>query len=172
MDTTGDVSAQLVAELAEKVTEPLGGLLGGGEAPRLRKRLEGAQRRIVRLLEAGGDDARLAAARIVGLLWGRAEPTPAWWSTPLGRLTGPLLEDAPVTEEFAAAILGVKRGTVAVLLRRGTLARFPEARPEGGPGRPTTKRQVSRAAVLERLARLQPPDATAVEGSADREIEG
>jgi hypothetical protein len=98
------------------------------------------------------DNDRLAAQTVIDLmvlLWphcapencGRAE----WWLTPLGQMCGRSLardDAASLTQETAARMLGVARGTIATLLHRGTLARHPD----GG---------VSRAAVLDRLVRLQ-----------------
>jgi len=148
-----EAGAQLVEELAG-VTERLGWLLGAGEALRLRESLEAAQGRIVGLLEAGGDEGRVVAGRVLGLRWAAAEPEAGWWSTPLGRLVGPLAADAAITQAQAAAILGVRRETVGTLLGRGSLARSAEPRPRGEPGRGDAKPKVSRASVLARLARL------------------
>lgn len=81
------------------------------------------------------------------VLWPNAWPEECgqagWWTSPLGRLcAGPLagVTDGVVTHATAAAMLGVARGTVAVMSHRGTLERHPD----GG---------VLRSSVLERLGR-------------------
>jgi hypothetical protein len=80
----------------------------------------------------------------MGLLWAQAQPEACgradWWTTPLGRLCARWAGDeTAVTQETAAQMLGVTRGTVAQLVARGTLGRH-------GGG-------VSRVSVLQRLAR-------------------
>jgi hypothetical protein len=96
------------------------------------------------------NDDRLAAQTVIDVmhaLWPNAAPEDCgqanWWLTPLGQVCGRSLsrnDVDSVTQERAAAMLGITRSTVATLVRRGTLARHAD----GG---------VSRAAVLERLAR-------------------
>lgn len=95
---------------------------------------------------AGADDRRVCTD-VMSLLWPDAAPEDcghsAWWATPLGRWCARTLDapDRPVTYATAAGMLGVARGTVSVMVSRGTLGRHPA----GG---------VSRASVLHRLARL------------------
>jgi hypothetical protein len=142
---------QFAAELRKAVTGPLEALTGQEAGVDL----DEAQKAVTGLLAGSGgpEEARRAAMAVVALLF-RGGPVPAeWWRTPLGLLVGPLLPDAPLTQDEAAAILGVTRGTVAVALspRRGTLARFDGPVPRGR-GKPTSGR-VSRSAVLARLAR-------------------
>jgi len=94
---------------------------------------------------AAGDSA--AASAVMAALWPHAAPEDVgradWWQTPLGRVCARSLgrDDAEsVTQEVAAAMLGLARTTVATMLARGTLDRHPD----GG---------VLRASVLQRLAR-------------------
>lgn len=94
-------------------------------------------------------DDRLAGQTCIDLmctLWPHGAPEDVgradWWQTPLGRACARSLgrDDAEaVTQEVAAAMLGLARTTVATMLVRGNLDRHPD----GG---------VLRASVLQRLA--------------------
>ncbi len=107
--------------------------------------------------ELSSEDGAAAAEAVLGALWGRGEPTAEWWRSPLGVVVGLALDrDIPVTQQMAADILQVQRGTVGVLVRRGGdsgLAQVATSR-KRGPGRPTEVNQVSLRSVLERLQRL------------------
>lgn len=93
----------------------------------------------------GSIGSRDGVAMIGLALFGGDLPRPTWWSTPLGLLCARSVPDGwqllGVSQSEAAEILGVHKGTVATLVKRGTLAKAPE----GG---------VSLAAVLDRLVRL------------------
>lgn len=147
---------QLVDEL-QRAVEPLGVLVGELVQHEVAQAL---QSRCEDVLEAlRGEGGKATAVAIMAVVWGSGEPPALWWRTPLGRLIGPLLPDAPITHQVAADILGVKRGTVGELVKRTALATVDAPRPSG-PGRPTTTRQVSRSSVLERLDRLCTPPHT------------
>lgn len=86
------------------------------------------------------------AIALATLLWGNGEPPADWWRTPLGLVMAQAVQyddTTDLTQQHAADILGVARGSVAQMLARGTLARSPR----GG---------VARASVLHRLCRLRP----------------
>lgn len=100
------------------------------------------------------EQSRSVAEAVMAVLWGSADPPSLWWRSPLGRALGAALPDAPITHQTAADILGVKRGTVSVLVRRGDLGVVVQPR-RHGPGRPTQMHQVSRQAVLERVAQRE-----------------
>lgn len=67
-------------------------------------------------------------AQVCSLLIRKGEEEPSWWRTPLGNYAAQNLpiEDRTISKAEAAKILGVKSGTVATLVSRGTL------RSEGG----------------------------------------
>ncbi len=133
---------QLADALDVALAAPVASLLGLDVATTLRHRI--AER--APLLAAQLRDAALADATAVDVLtamWGHADPNPAWWRTPVGRLCAAALvgsDTEEVTHAVAAAMLGVTRGTIAQLVSRGTLDRHPD----GG---------VLRASVLQRLSR-------------------
>lgn len=103
-----------------------------------------------------GEEGSRAAESVLGALWGRGEPTAEWWRSPLGRAVGlALVDDVPVTQQMAADILGVQRGTVGVLVKRGALDQVAKPRAEVGPGRPAGVNQVSLRGVISRLIRLE-----------------
>jgi hypothetical protein len=97
------------------------------------------------------DDDRLLAQTVIDVmcaLWGRCDPPPEWWRTPVGRRCAHSFghDDTAesVTHSVAAAMLGVTRGTVARLVDRGTLERAPDG---GG---------VMVASVYQRIGRPPP----------------
>lgn len=142
---------QLHDEL-QHALEPLGVLMGDQVQQQLSTALQGRSEAVLEAL--AGDAGESVAVAVLAVVWGSGEPPATWWRSPLGRLVGPRLPDAPVTHQVAADILGVKRGTVSQLASRPNgLATVDAPRPSG-PGRPTTSRQVSRRSVLERLDRL------------------
>ena len=61
----------------------------------------------------------------------KGKDDPAWWRTPLGNYTARNLpyEDRPISKAEAAKILGVSSGTVATLVRRGTLRSDDSGKP-------------------------------------------
>ena len=65
------------------------------------------------------------------LLESKGKDDPAWWRTPLGNYTARNLpyEDRPISKAEAAKILGVSSGTVATLVRRGTLRSDDSGKP-------------------------------------------
>lgn len=109
-----------------------------------------AQAQVLAAQLAQDDDDRLSAQTCIDLmvaLWPHGAPEdvgqPEWWRTALGRLCARSLgrSDAEaVTYAVAAAMLGIARGTVGVMVTRGTLDKHPD----GG---------VLRASVLQRLGR-------------------
>jgi hypothetical protein len=144
---------QLAEELQEAVVAPLGELLGSGAGFELEDCLRGAQSSLGAAMARGDTRGQLVASLVVDLLW-RGHVPPEWWSTSLGLLVGGLLEDVPITQFEAAAILGVQQGTISKLLARGFLARSDRPRPADWMG-PKAALPVSRASVLSRLARLK-----------------
>ena len=107
-------------------------------------------------LSEGLEGEERVAESVLGALWGRGEPTAEWWRSPLGRAVGlKLVDDVPVTQQMAADILGVQRGTIGVLVKRGALDQVAKPRAEVGPGRPAGVNQVSLKAVISRLIRLE-----------------
>lgn len=150
MNTTS-VQNQLVSEITEAVSEPFRILLGDNTGKTITTRLKTVQGHLEAVLTAGGEDGRECAQAIVALLW-RGHIPPQWWSTPLGLLVGQLLDDAPITQFEAAAILNVQQGTIATLLKRGALTRSDIPRPDEWMG-PKNAQPVSRASVLARLNR-------------------
>ena len=126
---TADIIGQLADDLHTRLALPLAGLCGLDLEPLLRERIENAAARIAAELsdEATGEPV---AADIVTALWGQAEIPASWWRTPLG-LAGALALDGTrgaegITQQRAADMLGVTRGTVAQLVARGTLDRHPD----------------------------------------------
>ena len=100
-------------------------------------------------MQVRSDDERERAeivADLMATLWPRSEPPVEWWSTPLGLCiaasVGWDLDAVSVTQQAAAEMLGVTRGTVAQLVHRGDIERHPY----GG---------LLRSSVLARLARLR-----------------
>lgn len=136
------VAEQLADELGQRLVEPLGALVGPTAIALIEPHMHPAVGRAsARLLdpEQRGD----TATEILYALWGRAAPDPAWWRTALGRLCAGALADrssTALTQQTAAEMLGVTRGTVSQLVHRGTLERHPD----GG---------VLSSAVLHRLSR-------------------
>lgn len=107
--------------------------------------------------ELRSEDGSMAAEAVLAALWGRGEPSAEWWRSPLGVLVGLALKrEVAVTQQMAADILGVKRGTVGVLVRRGGdngLAQVAAPRLRSA-GRPAEVNRVALRSVLERLQRL------------------
>ena len=98
--------------------------------------------------EASSADDRIAAeaARlIVAACHGQADPPIDWWTTPLGRLVAVQFgtDTQRVTQSVAAAMLGVDRGTVAQMMRRGGRHAL-EAHPDGGIVRGSVFREIAR----------------------------
>lgn len=64
-----------------------------------------------------------ARRRACALLVAKGEDDPTWWRTPLGNYVAQnlLYDDHPISKTAAAKILDVSNGTVATLVRRGTL---------------------------------------------------
>jgi hypothetical protein len=142
-DALHDAAAQLQDE-ADTILAALAPLTGRHNGEISLQRCE----HLIRELDSDND--RLAAEAcltVMTLLWPHTAPEDCqradWWRTPLGRLCARSLghetSDA-ITYAAAAAMLGIERGTVSVMVQRGTLTRHPD----GG---------VDRAAVMARLGR-------------------
>lgn len=98
-------------------------------------------------------DSGIADA-VVSVIWGSGRPAPTWWRSPLGRSCGAAVSvDVPLTQQEAAEILGVARGTVSTLLARGGSDLVTIDADHTRPGRPTST-QLSLRSVLRRLERL------------------
>lgn len=145
MGETDPVLAQLVTELDGAIVAPTRDLLGLDLAEEAADRLDARAGLLAAQLRA--DDPRLVGQTVIdvlGCLWPHGVTDLQWWRTPVGRLCARSLagEDVDtITQQEAAWMLGVTRGTVAQMVHRGTLARHP------GGG-------VLRAAVLARLGRV------------------
>lgn len=104
---------------------------------------------VVAILRAEGDDelAGETCLDLMNALWPNVAPEDAgradWWRTPLGQLCARSLGRADaeaVSYSVAAAMLGIAKGSVSVMVQRGNLDRHPD----GG---------VLRASVLQRIGR-------------------
>lgn len=140
------IVAQLENELGQRA-RALSSLVGLDLGDIVVERIEARSLRWADQLN-GADGAVGTAVDIMAVLWPHGSPDeldPGWWRTPLGiavaRCLGPD-SDCSITHSTAAAILGVSRGTIGVLVHRGTLDRHPD----GG---------VDRASVLRRLTRTR-----------------
>ena len=143
MSAVEEVRAQLAEEIGAR-SYALGALLGVDAMQAMSHSVE--QRAPIWAAQlVQDDDDRLAAQTVIdvmAVLW-PTEPPAEWWRTPLGRVCARSIgtDDAEaVTHAVAAAMLGVARGAVGVMVSRGNLDRHPD----GG---------VVRASVLARLAR-------------------
>jgi hypothetical protein len=72
-------------------------------------------------------EAAGVATDLMVALWPDGDPPSSWWTTPLGLIVARASPDglAGVTQQKAADILGVTRGTVAQLVHRGVLRSTP-----------------------------------------------
>lgn len=140
------IVAQLENELGQRA-RALSSLVGLDLGDILVERIEA--RSLMWAAQLAGQDDHLAAETavdIMAVLWPHGSPDdldPGWWRTPLGIAVARSIghhSTGSVTHSVAAAMLGVTRGTVGVLVHRGTLDRHPD----GG---------VDRASVMQRLAR-------------------
>jgi hypothetical protein len=136
-------------EIARQLRDELSGIVApvlGMIDPRLELDVEHRIRSAAPMLAA--QLLRLSAQTCIDVmcaLWPHGAPEQVgradWWQTPLGRACARVLaahDRQLVTHAQAAAMLGVKRGTVGSLVARGRLTRA------GG--------RVARASVLARLA--------------------
>jgi len=126
--TAGD---QLADELDVALALPAADLLGMDVAEVIRKRIGSRVPALVSQLTQDRDDRLSAdtAGDLMGAIWPHGVADLAWWRTPLGRACARALaaEDSEaVTYSTAAAMLGVVRGTVSVLVARGKLDRHPD----------------------------------------------
>lgn len=143
-----DALSDQIADELGTIAFSLGAVLGLDVEDMVRSRAEAyAPMLAVQLTQ--DDDDRLSAQTVLDLmavLWRHGDPDtldPDWWRTPLGHAVARSVgrNDAEsVSHSVAAAMLGVKRGTVSTMVSRGTLDRHPD----GG---------VLRSSVLQRLAR-------------------
>lgn len=142
------VAEQLTDELADAAA-PLVALLHPDLAIQVDQALRDQADVLAAQLCQDTDD-RLAAQTVIDVmnfLWPNAAPEEAgrgcWWTTPLGRMCarslGHSTTDA-VTHSVAAAMLGIKTGSIGAMVQRGVLDRHPD----GG---------VTKASVFARLAR-------------------
>jgi len=147
----GEAAEQLVREAMAVSVRPWGVILGESFGSSFGRVLEDGVEAVVAGLGDGGEGREALAVALVGVLFGRGDVPPEWWGTPLGLAVGPHLPDAGLTQAEAAAILGVRRGTVGTRVCRGNLAQFGPS-PGGRAGRPSAMGQVSRKAVLREVA--------------------
>lgn len=143
------VGGQLVDDLDGMLVGPVRCLLGLDLADMVEDRIRSRAPLLASQLCQDQDD-RLAAEAVIdvmGALWPHGSPEhvgqAGWWLTPLGRVCARSLgrtDAEAVTQHVAAAMLGITRGSISVMLARGTLDRHPD----GG---------VLRASVLQRLGR-------------------
>jgi hypothetical protein len=107
---------QLAHEL-ERAWEPWRVVLGD-DAEIAGKALQQRSRALWAALEA--DRAPEVAQAVLEALWGAGRPPATWWQSPLGRAIGQALpHDVTLTNQEAADILGVGRGTISNLVARG-----------------------------------------------------
>jgi len=139
---------QLVTEALEASVKPWAVVFSRDVADELQQALEAGSVAVVEQLGNGGSED--LAKAVVAVLFGAGHVPPTWWWTPLGRAVGPCLPDVGITQAEAAAILGVKRGTIAVRVRRGNLP-VVAPRVPGKPGRPSGTGLISRKAVLSEI---------------------
>ncbi len=139
---TTEVADQLADELHTRLVGPLLSLAGTDLRTILAPRVDDAADRIALQL---GDEAeqQRTAADVMFALWGTTNPDDDWWRTPLGRACARALAAGTgdvITQQRAADMLGITRGSIAQMVTRGTLARHAD----GG---------VLLSSVLERLGR-------------------
>lgn len=117
--------------------------MGPAESARIARRVDDRAAGIALALGSEDDDeAAETVSDVLNALWGRCDPDPDWWRTPVGRLCARSLghsDSDAVTHSVAAAMLGIGRNQIGVLVNRGKLERHPD----GG---------VTRASVLLRIA--------------------
>lgn len=127
-----EVEQQLVEGLDGRVAWTLEILGWHDLADEVRRRLPDAAQRYALQLSDPNDAAEIVID-LAGVAWD-ADPAPEWWSTPVGRLVARSVETGSVTglvtgsvtQQRAADMLGVTRGTVAQLVHRGSLERHPD----------------------------------------------
>lgn len=147
MSAPSTPATQLLGEVAP-VVEALGRLLGTDLADQMTQRLDDR----AAMLASDAHDPGTAADLLI--LLGDRDAT--WWGTPLGREVAAGAGDTMgvLTQQQAADVLGVSRGTVAQLVSRGTLDRHPD----GG---------VVLGSVLMRLTRLRSANVETSPGEKD-----
>lgn len=143
------VGGQLADDLDGMLVGPVRCLLGLDLADMVEERIASRAPLLAGQLCQDQDD-RLAAEAVIdvmGALWPHGSPEhvgeAGWWQSPLGRMCARSLgrtDSEAVTQHVAASMLGITRGSISVMLTRGTLDRHPD----GG---------VLRASVLQRLGR-------------------
>lgn len=117
-------------EALARLVGPLASLAGSDLHQVLTPRVEQAAPRLAGQLDDEDEQTR-TATDVMLALWGRDDPDDDWWRTPLGRRCARALahdSTEAVTYERAARMLGLARGTVSTMVRRGALDRHP-----GGP---------------------------------------
>lgn len=125
MSTASD---QLAGEL-EIVTGNVSAVLGMDLEQLLRERAWGRADALVSSLGLDEPDSYQTAVDLMHVLFGQAEPEPEWWTSPLGLLCAAALGDGDehrISQQAAAEMLGVTRGTVAQMVARGNLDRHPD----------------------------------------------
>lgn len=145
MARTSSLARRLVASIrAELRTSPAGHLVGAVDPAELASRLE------------AGDPS--AAQAVLGLIWGRGEPTPEWWRGELGRVVAralPVGDTTAVSRQHAAEMLGWRdHGSVSALVARGKVCRALPGGPGTGERRPVAG--VIRADILALLVGAEP----------------
>lgn len=141
---------QLLKELKPAVLEPLTVLAGAEAASAAQGALEARVEQVIEEMSAPADSDRgqEEADAVLTILFAGDQPPAEWWDTQLGRLVAVHCSDTGLTQAMASEILGLKRGTISVLVKRGTLATVKGTEP----------RRVSRRSVLNRKIRLADKD--------------
>lgn len=116
------IAQQLANELSNTLASPLS-FLGLDLVQFVDERITGrSQMLAAQILD---EDRKLAGQTVQDVmiaLWSTEEPPPLWWSSPLGRACLESLDPGMrITQQEAAELLGVTRGTIAQLVARGTI---------------------------------------------------